>query len=178
MLSKLLSLGAIDPPMPLDEEILSPLLVAVYRGFVGVVRILLGEAGFRAIGGRRALPDALYNAVRFCRARMLRLLLAAEGEEKRSELANTNICDKHYRRLLHVGARFCCPAAVSILLEAGADEETLDSDGRIPLDGGAPMDRGKGVAIRRMLQRGPAYRARSWAWPSDAEEADDAGGSG
>ena len=34
-------------------------------------------------------------------------------------------------------------------------------------DGMPQMDRGEEVAIRRMLQRGPAYRARSWAWPSD-----------
>ena len=38
------------------------------------------------------------------------------------------------------------------------------------------MDRGKEVAIRRMLRQGPAYRARSWAWP--AEEADCGGCAG
>ena len=31
------------------------------------------------------------------------------------------------------------------------------------------MDRGKEVTFRRMLERAPACRARSWAWPSDRE---------
>ncbi|CAN0276436.1 unnamed protein product, partial [Laminaria digitata] len=182
MVSKLLSLGAMEPPMPLVDDALSPLLVAVCKGFMGVVRILLEEEGFRAIGGRRALPDALYNAIRYRQTRILRLLLAAEGDEKRSELANTSIGGAHP---LHFGAAFCCPAAVSILLEAGADEATRHPEGYTPRDvigvglgrdDQPQVDRQDEVAIGRMLQRGPAYRARAWAWPCDEEA--DAGGSG
>ncbi|CAM9188092.1 unnamed protein product, partial [Laminaria digitata] len=42
------------------------------------------------------------------------------------------------------------------------------------LRAGIQIDRGNELAVSRMLQRGPAYRARSWAWPSDEQT----GGSG
>lgn len=66
---------------------------------------------------------------------------------------------------------------MSVLLEAGVDESVRGSEGRLPRDSigldrirlGGRMDRGKEVALHRMLKRGPAYRARSWAWPSDEE---------
>ncbi|CAM9985561.1 unnamed protein product, partial [Laminaria digitata] len=181
MVSKLLSLGAMQP-MRLDDIRVSPLDCAVFRGFVGVVRVLINAGGVRGLGGELALAHALRTAVRYCRARILQLLLAVDGEERRLWWANINIGGMH---LLHFGAAYCSTAAVSILLEAGADERTHDSEGSIPLDvigadlgrdGECQMDRGEEVATRRMLQRGPAYRARSWAWPSDEEA--DAGGSG
>ena len=101
-----------------------------------------------------------------------------DGEDRRSHWANIKQRDG---RLLHFAATRCYPAAVSLLLEAGADEGARDSEGRIPraiigmdicADEEVRVDRAKEV-VRRMLQRGPVYRARSWAWPSDT----DAGGS-
>lgn len=86
--------------------------------------------------------------------------------------------------MLHYGASHCSPSVVSVLLEAGADEAIRDAWGVFPRDvigvdlqqEQLPMDRGKQIAILRMLEQGPAYRARSWAWPTD--EAEDADGSG
>lgn len=118
-----------------------------------------------------------------CRqVRILRLLLEANGEQKQSVW--TYIRSERGRRLLHLGASYCYPAAVSVLLRAGSDEAAGDLEGRIPRDvigfdlgtsTERQIDRGDEVAVRRMLQRGPAYRARSWAWLSD-EEADGVGG--
>lgn len=180
VVSRLLSLGAVQP-MPAEDDSMLPLSVAVSNGFLGVVRVLLSEKGITAIGGRAVLPNALFTVVKAHDARILRLLLAVDGQEKRLAWANTLVKGRY---LLHYAAGYCCPAAVSILLEAGADEAACDSEGRIAgdvigvglgRDGGIQMDRGKEDSIRRMLQRGPAYRAQSWALPSDATA--DAGGS-
>lgn len=174
MVSKLLSLGAIQPP-PLSGR--CPLVEAVIRGLVGVVRVLINEGGIEAVGGDAVLPRSMGIAVRFGRARILRLLLSVDGKEGRL-WANAVIKGRY---LLHDGAGCSVPAAVSLLLEAGADEAPRDSLGRIPGDiigayrgrfDDPQMNRRKDVAIRRMLQRGPAYRARSWLWPSDEEETD------
>ncbi|CAM9172060.1 unnamed protein product [Laminaria digitata] len=178
IVSKLLSLGAMQP---LDGHAMCPLQAAIAADFVGVVRVLLNEGGIRAVGGSMPLGRALFLAVTQRRARILRVLLTADGEEERSDWANIIVGD---RPLLHSCASYCYPAGLSVLLEAGADEAARHS-GRIPRDvigmdlgrdAESQMDRGKETAIRRMLQRGPAYRARSWAWPADEEA--DAGGSG
>ena len=179
IVSKLLSLGATQLPPDGSENF--PLVLAAKNGAVGVVRTLLGEGGTRAVGGGAVVANALYKAVSFDRATVLRLLLTVDGENRRTEWANTNIGGRH---LLHYGAGFCCSAVVSSLLEAGACAASRDIHGRIPVDvigeglrqDGVKVDRGKKIAIRRMLQRPPAYRARSWAWPSGEEP--DAGGSG
>ncbi|CAN0418021.1 unnamed protein product [Laminaria digitata] len=182
MVSRLLSLGATQPMPPKDGR-LCPLFRAVYKDFPGVVRILISEEGIRAVGGEMAVIHAMNASIRFRRASILPLLLAVDGEERRSKWANAI---SRGTSLLHCGAGYCYPAAVSVLLEAGADEGARDSQGRVPRDvvGLAVVrnedeiqrDRGKEIAIRRMLQRGPACRARSWAWPCD-EIADAGGGS-
>ncbi|CAM9172197.1 unnamed protein product [Laminaria digitata] len=184
MVSKLLSLGAMQPMPPIGRDWWCPLKVAVQEGRVDVVRVLINEGGIRAVGGAGPLLKALNAAVCYRQARILQLLLTMDGEETRSEWANTiDSCAGSH--LLHYSAGLCYPAAVSILLEVGANEKALNSQGLTPRDaigveigqGEPQMDPEKGVTIRRMLQQGPAYRALSWAWPSDTEEAD-AGSSG
>ncbi|CAM9136988.1 unnamed protein product [Laminaria digitata] len=178
--SRLLSLGAMQV-VPPDKRGMLPLAVAVKGGHMGVVRVMIDRGiGIRAIGGRVMFPNALYSSVRHHQARILCVLLGAHGEERRTEWANTDLSDQ---KLLHCGAGFCSPGAVSVLLRSGADEAALDSQGRVPRDtiGADPRMkvknyRKKEIAIRRMLQRGPAYRARSWAWRT--EEAKDGGGCG
>lgn len=174
MVSKMLSLGATQ--LPPDGCGLFPLARATQNGFVSIVRILINDRRLRrTIEGHAALANALLVAVCARQVVVLRLLLTVQGEGMRSRWANVDVGG---RRLLHSGAGFCHPAAVSILLEAGADEATGDSEGRTPLDvigfeldrkHMPQMNRGEDVAIRRMLQRGPAYRARSWAWPTDEQ---------
>lgn len=180
VVSKLLALGAMLR-MPRDDSGMLPLALAIRKGFVGVVRVLMNEGGIKALGGGTVLPRALSTAIRFGQAEILRLLLTVDGEEGRSQWANINVKGK---TLLHYGAGHCYPATVSILLEAGADEAARNSQGRVPGaviglllgadvdDNHRQLDRREEVAVRRMLQRGPAYRARSWAWPADEEAGD------
>ena len=183
MVSMLLSLGAVQQPL-LDDSSMCPLAAAVCKGFVGVARILIIEGGIRVIGGGTAVAHALGVAVHVRQPIILRLLLGADGEDKRSAWAN-NVTFKG-EHLLHVGASYCCPAVVNVLLEAVANEAARNPEGRIPRDvigvelgrDGEPQMNGmKEIAVRLMLERGPAYRARSWAWPSDEEaNAGDGGG--
>ncbi|CAM9469500.1 unnamed protein product, partial [Laminaria digitata] len=123
--SRLLSLGA-RQRVPPDDRNMCPLLVAAILGFSGVVRILVDD-GLRAVGGTGTLSMGLNNALLYRNAKAVRLLLAADGEEKRSRWANIIICEKS---LLYRGAADCCPAVVSALLAAGADEAARDSEGR------------------------------------------------
>ncbi|CAM9901192.1 unnamed protein product, partial [Laminaria digitata] len=139
-----------------------------------------------AIGGELALTAGLTRAVCARRARILRLLLTLDGEENRSKWANLDV--EGDGPLLHYGAGYCCSATVSVLLEAGADEAARDFKGRAPQHviglclsrDDLPMARveEEAVAIRRMLKRCPAYRARSFSWPFFGEEEKDVGVSG
>ncbi|CAN0467933.1 unnamed protein product, partial [Scytosiphon promiscuus] len=127
VVSKLLSLGAMQPA-PLNSD-RCPLTIAAINGLVEVVRVLVTEGGIRAVGGEKALVKALFVAISYRRARILRVLLTVDGEERRSELANSS---PYGIPLIHDCARYCYPAAVSILLGAGAEEAARDSHGRIP----------------------------------------------
>ncbi|CAM9650834.1 unnamed protein product [Laminaria digitata] len=163
MVSKLLSLGATEP-IPRKEY---PLTAAVVNGCVGVVRVMVDEGGVRAVSGDAPLAEALCMAIEVRQARILRLLLMADGERGRWQWANRNIDRRH---LLHFAAGFCYPAAVSVLLEEGAHEVARDSEGCIPRDvlgvdfgqAGKPQrDRGKSpfagccsAAQRTELNRG------------------------
>ncbi|CAM9806018.1 unnamed protein product [Laminaria digitata] len=179
MVSRLLSLGAMQWVRPHNPN-MCPLLVATAKGYEGVVRVLIRE-GMPAVGRMMSMPYAIHGAIQSSQVRILRLLLAVDGEAKtRSYWANIELSG---RQPLQLGSALCCPASVNILLAAGADETVRDWEGLAPRDvvgmglelDGVRMDREKEIAVRRMLEHGPAYRARSWAWP--AEEGD-GGGSG
>lgn len=174
LVTRLLSLGARQETTRPGRKIISGLSMAAMQDHVGVARVLI-SGNLEAVGGKPKLLGALFSAARYGKPRVLRLMLAADGEEGRSGWANTPLDGK---RLLNFGAACCYPGVVSVLLGAGASEAARDSNGHFPRDIvgiaiGQEMnqkDRGKEVAVRRMLKRGPAYRARSWARP--AEEAD------
>ncbi|CAM9136910.1 unnamed protein product [Laminaria digitata] len=173
---RLLRLGAVQR-MPVTHGCMLPLAAAAEKGYEGVVRILLNE-GFEAVGGTATLPMSLHRAVCYRRPRILRMLLAVSGKQSQPVWASIAL---EGRSLLHYGAGHCCPASVNVLLKAGASAATRDTRGRTPAkvigaDLGLErlrMDGGKKVAIRRMLEQGQAYRARSWAWPTK-----EAGGGG
>ena len=76
VVSRLLSLGVVRP----EERKMCPLSMAVRKGFVGVVRILVTQ-GMEAIGGRTVLPKALYASARFGQGKILHVLLGVDGEE-------------------------------------------------------------------------------------------------
>lgn len=120
-----------------------------------------------AIEGKEGLPNALFAAVRHRQAKSLLLLLMVGGYEKRSMRANAVLDGKP---LIHYGAGYCCAASVSALLAAGSDETNRDSKGRMPWDAIGVnleqdelrrLDRGQEVTVRRVLLRGPAFRAQS-----------------
>lgn len=66
---------------------------------------------------------------------------------------------------LHYAVKFGCLSVVHVLLAAGADERALSPDGKRASDmieqGRPPAEE---AAIGRMLERGAAFRARSWTW--------------
>ncbi|CAN0066953.1 unnamed protein product [Laminaria digitata] len=145
-----LDLGA-DPNRPVVGE--------VYTMSDGIDATVVGER-------------ALHLAARGGLVEIVRLLL------KRSSRAGVNATDSRgYTPLMATcESSQVCVKVVRLLLEAGADPARAEvRDGVVPRVGGR-TDRGKEVALRRMLKRGPAYRARAWAWPSDAEGAKRGGG--
>ncbi|CAM9452146.1 unnamed protein product [Scytosiphon promiscuus] len=159
-----------------SDELRCPLAAAVYRGEEKVVRLLL-DSGMDAIGGTLAVtPPAMETALRASRTRILRMLLAVEGEERREPWARLFFQGSS---MLHLAAAFGIVEAVGLLLAAGADETAVDSEGRSVSevigelasetyrqrnvgDGGSAEQ--EAAATRRLLARGAAFRARSWAW--------------
>lgn len=116
------------------------------------------------------IPSALFFAVNCRQARILDKLVSVEGEKRRRYWANFNL--KENMPILNVGAGQANPAIVGVLLAAGADEMATHPgivrasdfvDAREPVDEGDAENR---AAIHRTLERGPAFRARSWTWPS------------
>ena len=180
MVSKLLSLNAKQIRPPEHRRCTCPLVVAVVLGFAGVVRVLISERGLSAVGGEGALRRALHAAVIHRKAIILRLLLTVGGEDRRSRLANFKY---EGTPLLQIAAVLCYRAAVSILLEAGADEAAHDPKQATPAyiigeclpwmgvvrTNPHPMNPKAKTTISRMLNQGPAFRATSWGWPADAE---------
>ncbi|CAM9355139.1 unnamed protein product [Laminaria digitata] len=101
MVSRLLSLGAFQRTPP-DGPQLFPLAMAAKEGYLGVMRVLINE-GMWAVGGAEAVPGALYMGTRYGQAKAVQLLLAVDGEEKRSRWANGFLEGKY---LLHYATRY------------------------------------------------------------------------
>lgn len=159
-----------------------PLFVAVIGRKEEAVRCIV-EKGIEAIGGFDLVPSALFAAAsQSGPPNMLRMILTAGGAGQIRRWAR---CTYLGRRLLNYAAGHNSLAAVDVLLQAGAIETEVDAHGRdaidavgshigasnsvehIPARQGPPKvrDPAKEALIRRVLRRGPAYRARSWAWP-------------
>lgn len=177
----LLSVGARHPQTM--ERDCCPMACAVFLGHEAVVRVLLSD-GMEAIGGAAyCLPMGLAGAVGRGRARILHVLLNAEGEEKRSEWARLSCFLGG--PLLHYAAGYIKPRCVRLLLAAGANETETDGAGQRAIDVIGTMDVDNPAIsphsprissrfrdakmeadIRRSLLRGPAFHARSWSWPA------------
>lgn len=151
-----------------------PIVQAAYHGRLNTVRILL-EAGLHVIGGVRVIPRAVCSAVRRGHTKVLRLLLSFGGHKMKTEWANSY---SKQAPMLMYAVSYGTLAVINILLEAGADEKALlaaqamHPAAQFSSLGGilgpeavqrSPMEE---VAIRRMLARTPAFRARSWVWPT------------
>ncbi|CAN0135296.1 unnamed protein product [Scytosiphon promiscuus] len=180
--SHLLAAGARQPPASAEKD-MCPLVAAVRENHAEVVRVLLTEQGMQAIGGSEAIPRAVgaAAAARKGRAGVVRMLLSAEGRERRQHWAR---CVFKGDPVLHCAVSYGNISAARVLLSAGADEAAENDDGRPAREVvgfNAPSlqrDPAKKRAIARMLERGPAYRARSWAWPAGAHAAGHACGAG
>lgn len=169
--SQLLSAGARQPQACLGGKNGCPLTVAVYEGHEKVVEVLL-DGGLEAIGGSSlALPPAIRMAVLETQARILHRLLSGEGEDRRAFWTNY-VTDGLGPILLRAASLSSLPI-VGVLMANGADENTRDSEGQDARDYVGFRDRycnnadpvEANAAIRRMLERGPAFRARSWVYP-------------
>ncbi|CAM9680132.1 unnamed protein product [Ectocarpus fasciculatus] len=152
-------------------------------GYENILRVLCSERGMDAVGGGAAvIPTSLACATRRGKARILRLVLAAEGQERQEHWARHRLVLG--RPLVYLAAAYGVLANVKVLLAAGAVETDTDPDGYAAsevigaqLTSGNNLDPLEAAAIGRELQRGPAYRARSWAWPA-GEDAPAAGAAG
>lgn len=117
--------------------------------------------------GPNAYRDALTGVAMAGNVGMLRELVRAEGGRHVAGAKTSK-----GMTALHFSAGYCHPRATALLLQAGGDENAVDADGETPFDvidtKRAPhIKHGVGRRlVRRILSRGPAYRARSWAWPA------------
>ena len=167
--SHLLLAGAQQPPASAEKD-MCPLVAAVRENHRKVVEVLLSDNGMQAIGGSEAIPRALgaAAAARKGRAGIVRMLLLAEGEERQQHWAR---CCYKEDPVLHCAVSFGNISAARVLLAAGADEMAENDEGRWArevIGFNAPSlqrDPAKKGAIVRMLERGPAFRARSFLWP-------------
>lgn len=174
--SFLLSAGASDA---WDANGVHALREAVRSGRENVVQILLDE-GLEAVGGLRAIPDALLFSIVGAHVGILRRLLNVQGVQE--AWANVHVQATRedvygLQPILHVAAGCCSHRAAHVLLSAGADESAVNGGGERASDVIGAFERGssgkgaKEAALRRILilERGPAFRARSWTWQTQAK---------
>lgn len=183
--STLLDAGARHPRTPTQEH--CPLGVAVIKGHVEVVRVILADRrGLDAVGGLSAVPVSLAAALTRGWKKIMLMLLHCDGDEnwqRRVLLNPLGLAGP----LLHYAAGYIVPSSVSVLLQAGADDTATDAAGQRAIDVIGTMDQEnpplsplhprtptrfrdpiKEAEIRRTLLRAPAFRAVSLAWPAAA----------
>lgn len=171
--SLLLSAGAKQPRC--EHRRCCPLIVSISQCCEDVVRLLTTEGGMEAVGGlSTALSPGLRCAVNFGHRRIIRLLLTAGGKDKERFWVR-HVADRS--TLLHFAAAYGNVNSVRLLLSAGANVAAMDWQGLLPRDviGDAADFKDSSTlarealyvhaAVRRELERGPAFSARSWAWP-------------
>lgn len=156
-----------------------------------VVEVLLGSG--RGVLQRKYLASRSVRCVAILGGRVdiLQQLLDVDGEKRRAQWAQSSF---RCRSMLHYAAGYARLSCVNALLRAGADETAVDGKVRRPgnLVGSSAIEKlallFPGIsdfpaaskdpatisAIDRMLERGPAYRARSWAYPAFGETRVDA----
>lgn len=178
-LARLVSAGASQSAARGLSQYQCPFQSAVVAKDVDLVRVFVTRRGLEAVGGAASvIPKALACVRLRGAATVLRLVLAAEGEERQAVWANHSLVPQA-GPMLSLAAGFGILSNVKAFLAAGALETSVDASGRnasnvvggLAQDGGAaPREE---AAIHRELKRGPAYRARSFLWPSDTATSGD-----
>lgn len=149
------------------------LWMAVENGREHIVRMLVA-AGIAAVGGSTAILGAMFRASSRRQARILDILLGVEGQSKKKHWAQQLAGNVP---ILHHAIMYGSLTTVHVCLVAGADENFVTATGvranrvirMAPPTATNPVE--LRAAIDRMLQRGPAFRARSWAWPPKVDAA-------
>lgn len=180
VVSLLLSAGASQEDLLDTDGYECPFAYAALMGCENALRALSSERGMDAVGGgSRVIPGALSCVTRRRRARILHMVLAAEGKERQTYWANYNqdINRGGLVYLVCLAATCGLLANVKVLLAAGARATDGDSGEGLSarniigiLSPEGNLDAREKDAIDRAIQRAPAYLGRSWAWP--VEEAD------
>ncbi|CAM9953140.1 unnamed protein product [Scytosiphon promiscuus] len=166
VVEQLLSAGASNKAVR-DPQV-CPLRVATDQGHDDVVRVLLTPGGMEAIGGAWVIPNSITTAASQGRARIVHLLIGVEGDERRGYWSRVQA---NGFSMLHDAAGGGHLATLSVLLSAGASEEALGANGMSAADMAEsylPTEERstkRSKAVRRVLARGPAFRAWSFAWP-------------
>lgn len=131
------------------------------------------------MGGALALPRAIHLACMKDLPRTLQMLLDAEGPEKRQSWSRC-VYVEMFISPLHRAIASDSVGAVSVLLQAGANEGVLvnrifnqyNHEKRMIFMPRRPKrDQAKKAAVRRMVARAAAFRARSWAFPLSRDAA-------
>lgn len=171
-LARLIAAGASQSAARLLVDYQCPFKSAVAARNEDLVRVLVTKRGMKAVGGGAlVIPSCLALVKLRGTAKVLSLVLAAEGEERQAVWANHRLFMNIPILSLAAGYGIC--SNVEMLLAAGAIETDVDSEGRtasdvigdLMQDGG--LDPKERAAIYRALKRGPAYRAQSLLWPSE-----------
>lgn len=166
--SLLLSAGASEKAA-LAQTGTCALQAAIETGHEDIVRLLLDE-GLKAVGGMRAICKAVEIAINVKRATFLQMILSVQiGAGMNEKYWAQKTLKRAGVPPLHFAAEIGSLRVIHVLLAAGADEAALSSDGKRARDYiGKRMtdhkDAATEAAIGRMLERGPAFRARSWMW--------------
>ena len=185
--SQLLAMGASEPARICRDcnstcdcvNPYSPLRVAAMGGHLDILLVLIDAV--ESLGGLESTIPAAIDGAITCASiaytkrenpgkstKILQLLLAIEGEERRGHWARSTFLQIP---VLHHAAVSGTLATVSLLLAAGADETVVSVYGKTASEvvcaSGGVRDKSPAekAATRRMLARGSAFRARSWVWP-------------
>lgn len=167
--SHLLSAGATERVV-LAKMGKSALLFTIFNLKESMVRLLLDE-GLEAVGGMPAMPQALKTAIAARSGTILQMVL----DMYPPAIVNGRFWEKQALEFggvpaLHIAAAFGSLPVMHVLLATGADETVVTSDGTRASDivqqRGSRSDEHEAekAAMVRMLERGPAFRATSWAW--------------
>eukprot|EP00752_Nemacystus_decipiens_P014975 g13333.t1 len=172
--SCLLASGASDERAHEDQ---AAIFWAAEGAVPNMVRMMLRYPIDR-VGGLRAIPNSMGVAIQGKQARMLDMLLSVQGDENRQKWAEWPVKGG---TPLALAVAWVSLRAVHVLLEAGADETRIDRHGKVADSIGAAVNpkpssrvfREEMASCRRMLERGPAFRARSYGWSAQVIAAGD-----